>query len=94
MNTDTEERPELEGVPTRVHWEDVKTWIESIGIPVKDLYSLSVHPGCINIEVYARNAKGSRYMGERNEVAMHKIAIEIDRGDRAHWAGDPLVTGA
>lgn len=67
----------IAGIPEKIARADYVRLVESVGLDVADLVSLTFGHASIVAEVMARNDEGKRYL-ERDEPAVHRISIPVE----------------
>lgn len=67
----------VQGIPERISPADYRRLIESLGLDVEHLVSLTFHPRSIEAEVVALNAAGEPY-AEGDDIATHQISIPVE----------------
>lgn len=66
-------------VPDTIPLSKVRAFLADLGIDVKGLRELVVGIDGVYAEVMALDAKGSPYFEGNGSVAMHRIALQLDR---------------
>lgn len=69
---------QLAKIPETIQRADYVRVIESLGLPLDNLLSLTFHSGSIDAELYALGPDGRLYREhDTDEVATHTIAIKV-----------------
>jgi hypothetical protein len=68
---------EIDRVPASIEYSKLDQLLRGLGLTPGDVAAMHMYPQVIEVEVYATNENGRKFLGEDGPVK-HTLSIEVD----------------
>jgi hypothetical protein len=68
---------EIDRLPTSIEYSKIQVMLHGLGLTPGDVAAMHMYPRCIEVEVYATDETGRKFLGEDGAVK-HTLSIKVD----------------